>query len=237
MLIKTSAIVLSSLKYGDSGKIVKLYTESSGVQSFIVKSVYAKNNRKNSLLIPLNSLEIVFEDKSKPSLHHFKEISQSHHYQSLYQHPAKTSIVLFLAEVLNAVLKEEEANVRLFRFIQNSFLEFDQKQNSFADFHVWFLTNLTQFLGFYPHLENSSQYFDLTNGISTNEIPNGIFISESNLLNFEKILSLDFFAQTENQFNQNQRKSILSTLMKYYELHISDFRHPKSLDVLRLVFE
>ena len=237
MLIKTSAIVLSSLKYGDSGKIVKLYTESSGVQSFIVQSVYAKNNRKNSLLIPLNPLEIVFDDKNTQSLRHFKEINQNHHYQSLYLHTAKTSIVLFLAEVLNAVLKEEETNVRLFRFIQNSFLEFDQKQNAFADFHVWFLTHLTQFLGFYPHLENSSLYFDLTNGISTNEIPNGIFISESDLLNFEKILSLDFFTQTENQFSQNQRKSILSTLMKYYELHISDFRHPKSLDILSLVFE
>ncbi len=237
MLIKTSAIVLSSLKYGDSGKIVKLYTKSSGVQSFIIKSVYAKNNRKNSLLIPLNLLEVVFDDKSTPSLRHFKEINQNHHYQSLYHHPAKTSIVLFLAEILNTVLKEEESNTRLFQFIQNSFKELDHKQNAFADFHVWFLTNLTQFLGFYPHLENSSLYFDLTNGISTNEVPNGIFISESDLLNFEKVLSLEFFNQTDNQFNQNQRKSILSTLMKYYELHISDFRHPKSLDVLSVVFE
>ncbi|NLN32811.1 MAG: DNA repair protein RecO [Flavobacteriaceae bacterium] len=237
MLVKSEAFVLSAIQYGDSGKIIKLYTESSGPKSFIVKSVYSKRNKQNALFIPLNQLDIVFEEKPKMNLLYFKEITQSFHYQSIYTNPTKTTISLFLSEILNSVLKEEEANSALFRFIRNSLENFDQKESVYADFHLWFLINLSRFLGFYPNLKKGTQYFDLINGISTHEFPSEYFIEKSDLKLFEDLISLDFFHQTENLFNQAQRNSLLSVLILYFELHISDFRRPKSLDVLNQVFE
>ncbi len=237
MIVKTRGIVLSSLKYGDSGKIIKVYTESSGLKSFIAKSVYSGKNKKNALFIPLNQIEIIFDDRNAHQLFYFKEISQIHHYISIYQSPAKTTIALFLTEILNSVLKEEEANPALFHFLKNSLIGFDQKETSYADFHLWFLINLTKYLGFYPNLKSGAKYFDLTNGVSSEEIPSEFYISESELQSFEKLVFLEFFQQNENNFNQLQRKSLLTTIIRYFELHISDFRHPKSLDVLNQVFE
>lgn len=236
-MIKTPAIVLSSLKYGDSAKIIKLYTETSGLKSFISNSVYTKHNRKNALFTSLNQIEIIFEDKNNQNLLYFKEVSHAFHYESLYQSPTKTTIALFLSEILNSVLNEEESNRPLFQFIKNSLIEFDKKQTAFADFHLWFLTNLTRYLGFYPNLENDAHYFDLTNGVSSQEIPSGFYITGTDLQNFEKLISLNFFNQSQTAFSQQQRNLLLSTLVRYYELHLADFRQPKSLEILNQIFD
>lgn len=237
MLIKTKALVLSSLKYGDTSKIVKFYTQEHGIKSFIAKGIYSKKNKTNAFFHPLNAVELVYEDRNQSSLLYFKEIRQDVYYQSLYNSPQKVTIVLFLAEVLNSVLNEEENNSSLFEYLSNALQIFDQRKINFADFHLWFLFNLTQFLGFYPHLNSNQNYFDLREGISTNSKPADIFISKDELLLFEKLSVLEFNEDKLIIFNKIQRNSVLETLLRYYELHISNFRRPKSLDVLRVVFD
>jgi DNA repair protein RecO (recombination protein O) len=53
----------------------------------------------------------------------------------------------------------------------------------------------------------------------------------------EILSELNFFEQVTNRFNQSQRKMLLELLLKYYEIHLYDFRWPKSLEVLNVVFE
>jgi Recombinational DNA repair protein (RecF pathway) len=48
-VIETKAIVLSSLKYGDTSLIVRCYTEQLGLKSFIAKGVFSKKKRNTSL--------------------------------------------------------------------------------------------------------------------------------------------------------------------------------------------
>lgn len=235
-MIKTEAIVLSSIQYGETGKILKCYTQAQGVQSFFAKGSHSKKQKISALFHPLTQIELIYRERKNTGLNNFSEIRQSEHYENIYTHPEKTSISLFIAEVLHSVLQEEETNPRLYDFLKSSLLAFDQNKNAFADFHLWFLLNLTAYLGFYPNLDLDSNYFDLSEGISSDGNPGVNYIDAEELLWFEKLMNLDFFEQTENLFNQIQRKSLIDTLLKYYELHMSDFRHPKSLEVLSVVF-
>jgi len=237
MISQTPAIVISSLKYGDSSKILKCYTKAAGIKSFIAKGVYSKRNKTNPLFSPLNQIELIYDDKNTQNLDYFRSAGQSVFYRTLHLFPEKTAITLFLAEILNSVLHEEESNSHLFEFISSSLKKFDEKEFAYADFHLWFLIHLTKYLGFYPNLKPQFLYFDLTNGVSSEIQPSEIFISGNELNYFEKLISFDFFAQKENQFNQIQRKSLLEIILKYYGLHISDFRQPKSLNVLSVIFE
>lgn len=237
MVIKTQAIVLSSLKYGDTSKIIKFYTREGGIKSFIAKGVYSKKNKTNAFFHPLNSVELIYEDRTHSNLHFFKEIRQNQHFESLYHFPQKMAIILFLAEILNSVLNEEENNESLFEFISNSLKLFDERKTNYADFHLWFLFNLTQFLGFYPNLNSNQNYFDLREGTSSDLKPSDIFISQDNLILFKNLSGFNFTTDLDNNFNKKQRNSVLETLLRYYELHISDFRHPKSLEVLRVIFD
>lgn len=237
MTVKTPAIVLHSVKYGDSSKIIRCYTLCGGIKSLISKGVYSKKNKINPLLTPLNEIEIIFDERPGKDLFFLKEAKMISTFQSVHSLPQKSTVILFLSEILYAVLKEEEANSDLYFFIRDAVLEFDNKAVGFADFHLWFLINLTKNLGIYPNLAEDNFYFNLESGISSNFQPDETFISGMKLEDFKKLLKIDFFAQKENLFNQNQRKILLNQLMKYYELHFPGFRHPKSLEVLQVIFE
>lgn len=235
--MQTFAIVLSYLKYGDNGLIVKCYTHSSGIQSFILKNAFSGRNKKNSVFTILNQISVIYEDKKRKNLNYINEVETYTYYQSIYINPVKTTITLFLGEILNSVLQEEEVNPFLYDFISGGLTEFDAKKTSYADFHLWFLMNLTRHLGFYPHFSENYAYFDLANGISTNDFSSGFLVDREELKLFESLIHLNFSLQQGSQFNQIERKKLLEILMKYYELHISAFRRPKSLEVLYQVFE
>lgn len=237
MQIQTQAIVLSYLKYGDSGLIVKCYTEKSGIESFILKNAFSGRNKKTAVVTILNQIYLIYEIRKNQNLIFPREITQAYHYKSLNTNPVKTTIVLFLGEILNSVLKEEESNLSLYNFISTCLIEFDSKDSSYADFHLWFLINLTRFLGFYPNLSDDYEYFDLANGVSTNDYHSGFLIGNEELELFKKIIRLNFFTQKAPEFNQSERKNLLEIIIRYFELHIGDFRRPKSLEVLYRVFE
>lgn len=237
MQVQTSAIVISSLKYGDNGLIVKCYTENSGIESFILKNAFSGRNKKSSVFITLNQIKMIYDQKKNSNLNFLKDAEAEFYYQSINSNPVKTTIVLFLGEILNSVLKEEEANFSLYKFLSNSINEFDSKSSNYADFHLWFLLNLTRFLGFYPHFSENYEFFDLANGVSTNDFSSGFVIEKDDLNLFQYLISMNFNSNENSKFNQNQRKKLLEILIRYYELHISDFRRPKSLEVLYSVFE
>lgn len=236
MLVHTKAFLIAAVKYGESDKILTCYTESYGIQSFIAKSVYARKNKTNALLQLLNELEIVYEVKGHYHLRHFKEIRAVQPYREIYINPFKSSICLFLAEVLHSVLKEEEANPDLYEFMSTAFHAFDVKPDVHADFHLWFLLNLSRFLGFYPNWDSRASFFNLNEGYSTESTPADVHLSGSDLQLWQRLMDLDFVHQKENQFNQEERKRLLGQLLLYYQLHLPDFRNPKSLEVLSVVF-
>ncbi|WP_337994805.1 DNA repair protein RecO [Polaribacter ponticola] len=49
-IVNTKAIVLSSLKYGDTSLIVKCYTQEEGVKSYLIKGILKPKKRGLNLL-------------------------------------------------------------------------------------------------------------------------------------------------------------------------------------------
>ena len=100
-----------------------------------------------------------------------------------------------------------------------------------------FLLNLTKYLGFYPELNNPDyNYFDLSEGNFTNQLPKFNFIKGDNLVEFKKLLGINFDTIDAVKFNSKSRQQVLSILIQYYELHLNGFRKPKSLEVLKALF-
>ena len=51
-----SGFLLSSIKYGDNDAVVHCFTKEIGFETFFVKGLYAKKNKKKPYLFPLNEL-------------------------------------------------------------------------------------------------------------------------------------------------------------------------------------
>jgi len=128
MQITTKAIILSSLKYGDTSLIVKAFTASDGLKSYLLRGVLnsKKGKLKTAYFQPLMQLEIVANHKNKGTLERIKEAKVSYHYQTLHAQIAKNAMTLFLAEMLsNSILTTtNQVFRRLPRYYPYRFLVF-----------------------------------------------------------------------------------------------------------------
>lgn len=238
MFLKTQGIVISSIKYRDSDLIVKCYTKSKGSISFMVKGVLKSKRGKfrSSMFQTLSLLEIEMFFKNKGQLEYFKEVHTTYPLNNLQSNVYKSTIAMFLAEILKSVIYEEEQNAALFDFIESSIIYLDQSE-SFANFHLSFLVKLSAFIGFSPHLpENDyNRFFNLNEGyFEDEESAYSMSVENSSLLKL--FIEKDLEQSQDIKMNKTQRLGLLKLLMSYYELHIDSFKTPKSFEIIESIF-
>ncbi|SHG53885.1 DNA repair protein RecO [Flagellimonas flava] len=239
MQVTTKAIVLSSLKYGDTSLIVKAFTESDGIKSYLLKGVLSskKGKLKAAYFLPLMQLEIVATHKNKGTLEGIREAKVAVPYKSLHTDIVKNSIVLFLAEMLGNSIQEQEQDQGLFNYLEYALHWLDEHAPP-PNFHLLFLLNLSKYLGFYPDTSFShAPYFDLLEG-SFNQNPSlNPLIQGKEIVQFRKLLGINFDALQTIQMSKLLRQELLKKVILYFELHLHGFRKPRSLAVLNAVFE
>ena len=236
MLVKTKAIVISSIKYQEKSLIVKCFTLSDGLKSYFVRDAFSsrKSNQKIAYFQPFSILEIEAVHKNKGTLENFKEIKLAIPFQTIHNSVTKSTIVLFLSEMMHYSIHEEEENEALFTFLETALLWLDA-HDEIANFHLIFLLEATKYLGFYPDTTNIDlPYFEMTEGIFTpfNAISS---LSNHETQHFKKLLELKFESDLKT-FHVIERQILLKILIDYYSFHLEGFRKPKSLDVLKEVF-
>lgn len=238
MIVSTKAIVLSKLKYKDHDLIVKCYTASNGVMSFLVKGTFSskKGKLKPAYFQLLSMLQIEVDYKNNRDLHYFKNVRLLHSYKSLHTQILKSTVVIFLAEILSTILKEEEPNPSLFEYIETTFLWFDTVEQSRL-FHYKFLMGLTKYIGFFPELTDPClPYFNLEEGKYQNEATGAFCISGNKLILFNSILGTKFDTSNEKLMSSTEKQELLHMIFAYFKLHLQSFKPPKSLAILNQVF-
>ncbi|RUT78763.1 DNA repair protein RecO [Ancylomarina longa] len=240
MIHSTKGIVLNQIKYGETSLIVSIYTEKFGRQTYMVKGARSKKSKnKNNLFRPFFLLDMEVYHRAGKNIQSLKEVRLSEPIHNLIFDVHKSTMVLFLAEVVTKVIREEEANLELFVFLYNSIRYLDLCDESIQFFHLYFLTRLTRFLGCYPQLnrEDKKPFFDLDNGR---------FVSLENkhahCLNFELSQSLNILINTsidqlnELIFSKIVVNDLLRAILNFYALQIDGFSSLKSLSVIQNIF-
>ena len=236
MQVKTKAIVISSLKYQEKSLIVKCLTHSDGLKSYFVPNAFStkKGNQKIAYFQPLSILEIEASHKNKGSLEHFKEIKLAHAYKNIPNDIIKSTIVLFLSEILHYSIHEEEKNESLFDFLESALLWLDAHDET-TNFHLILMLEMTKFFGFYPdNSESVFNFFDCKEGNFT-AFQGTNCLSEHETFLFKKLIDLKFDSD-QKVFAGIERQVLLKILLDYYLMHLDGFKKPKSLDVLKEVF-
>jgi len=238
MQITTKAIVFTSLKYGDTSLIVKAFTVSDGLKSYLLKGVLSskKGKLKTAYFQPLTQLELVANHKNKGTLESIREAKVNYPYQTLHTDITKNSMTMFLAEMLGNSIHEEEPNPGLFEFLEAA-LQWLDAHTDISNFHIYFLIRLTKYLGFYPDTNAiEASCFDLMEGEFTETPSLNPILTGENLSFFKTFLGINFDAIHNVKMNKSNRQDLLQSLVMYYELHLQGFRKPRSLAVLNEVF-
>ncbi|WP_369752928.1 DNA repair protein RecO [Flavobacterium sp. WC2409] len=236
MLVKTKAIVISSIKFQEKSLIVKCFTQSHGLKSYFVRDAFSgrKSNQKIAYFQPLSILEIEAVHKNKGTLENFKEIKLSTPFTSIHTDIYKSTIVIFISEILYHSIHEEEKNESLFSFLEAALLWLDH-HDEIANFHLILMLEATKYLGFYPDISDIDMpFFDVNEGVfSPFHAVSSLTEHETNL--FKKLIDLRL-DNDQKVFHIIERQIVLKILIEYYSYHLDGFKRPKSLEVLKEVF-
>lgn len=241
MQIKTTGIVLHSVKYSDSANIITMYTRQFGRVAYMV---YGVNKKKSvcraALLQPLSLVEIdVFHVPNK-EIQRIKEIRIAYPFAGIPYDAFKNAIALFVSEVLFRTLRQTECDESLFQFLENSIQQLDCCTNGVSNFHLVFMLNLTLYLGFEPNRDSNSalHYFDLLNGAFLSEKPLHIhYLKPDVSVDIAALMQTDYTNMHHLNFTRKRRTEILETLVEYFRLHVPDFYGLHSLAVMKNLFD
>ncbi|UOQ97486.1 DNA repair protein RecO [Hymenobacter sp. 5317J-9] len=237
MLIKTRGIVLSYLKYRETSIIARIYTERLGVQSYVVNSVRkAKPPGRIALFQPFTLLELVaYVAKGSGGLTRLAEFRCAEPFQTLPYEVQKSSVVLFLSEVVSRAVREEEQNEPLFQFMHDSILAFDRQTTGAENFALVFLLELAAYLGF--GIDSGSELTDQVLMAGHAPTSNGaIGPATLRLHEFDRYFDeLLRDPATSTIPNGRIRHELLNVVIRYYQLHVEQLGEIRSLDILSQV--
>ncbi len=237
MLIKTRGIVLSYLKYRETSIIARVYTERLGVQSYIVNGVRkAKPPGRIALFQPFTLLDLVaYVARGSGGLTRLSEFRCSEPFTTLPYEVQKSSVVLFLSEVVGRAVREEEQNEPLFQFLHDSIREFDQQTTGSENFAPVFLLRLASYLGF--GISSGAELTDQV--IMAGHAPASKGATGPATLRLREFeVYFDELLRdpaTSSIPNGRVRHELLTVLIRYYQLHVEQLGEIRSLDILSQV--
>ena len=226
---KYTGFLLSYLKYGDNDAVLHCYTKESGFQSFFVKGIYSSKNKKKAFLSPMNELSFtVLNHNSHSDLLRATKIEMVE-VESYFQDVRYNTVIFFVSEFLNQILKNEGKNdsmyIEILKFKDNL-----KKSNFYA--HYFFLIEILEILGLAP-LISENKFLNLEKGVFQDDISPEIINEEVSIL-WKKILD---DKAIDLEMNKLTKKKLLDSILLYYNYHFPDFRYPKSLEIINQIFE
>ena len=222
MLISTQGIVLQSVKYSDNSLIIKIFTRKNGVVSFIVKNAFSKKSKQPaSFFAPLTILDLIYNETPIEKLIFLKEVNIAHPFHAIPMDIKRNSLLLFYQELLMKLLYHANApDEDLFDFIKVHLLKLESTSAVAPDFHIVFLTQLIQQLGYAPELNFSlhTPYFSIEDsnfGSVFVEIPN--FLSKEASFYLFQLLKKQNYIIPDKKTRMELLNGMILYLMKYHK--------------------
>jgi DNA repair protein RecO (recombination protein O) len=239
MLHQTRGIALHATKYSETSSVVKIYTELFGLQSYLVKGTRKQHAKmKPGLFQPLTLLDLVVYHKEKSSLQNLKGANYAYPYQTIPFDIRKSSVALFINELVYKAIHEEESHPELFSFLYNSCLHLDRIEENLASFHLVFALQLTRYLGCMPQLNFSEKtpILNLREGTFQGTTPeHRDFLDAGMSRQMHRLLLVPENAPVSMHFSAKTRDALLEAILVYYRLHVPGFREMQSHHVLHTV--
>ncbi len=248
MIVTTEAIVLKSMKYGETSRIVSLYTREHGKVSVIAKGARAAKSKYGAALEPMSYSQVVYYRKENRDLQTLSQADLLAQFRGVIDDPDKLVVGFALIEYIQSVIHGEEAHERLFDALHRSLTSLNAIDRNPRNVLLRFLLDLCQELGFgidislclgcrqplrddgtHTHVKFDAQDGGFTCGRCIRSA-GGVVLAES------AFLSLRRLAESEpdrlNSCDTSKTGAALLRLLDYHlRTHIPDARKVHSLDL------
>ena len=243
MIIETQAIVLSAIKYGDSSRIVRLYTRDSGKTSVMAKGARSSKNKYGSALQPLSYINISYYKKSHSDLHLLGNTETAIPLRRIQESIDHMTAGLMMLESISQTAQENEANSKLFDILVIALVLLNEnKPNPFSVF-IAFQLHLIRELGFSIDFGidlfvqgKSEVYFSLDTGILVQSMmgydKTSIRFNKEEFQLLVRLAENDIEKSIEVEMTTQQLNNIIEFFIRYFGYHLEKKFSFRSYQVL-----
>jgi DNA repair protein RecO (recombination protein O) len=243
-LIKTEAIVLRKIDYGDTSRIIHFFTKEYGKINAIVKGIRSPKSKIGSLLDIFNYVQVVLYKKETRDVQFIKEVELFKYYSIISENLHRLQYANAIIELLYSMTVENEDHQKLF---VGSIRALDLINNIDKDpklvFAKYFLFFIKEIGYEFPLRECSNCGNDINpdKEISYN-LETGLICHNCS---FEKIihqkLSKELFyllfclnkKKNDISYNQSDLDKVITLLEKFLKYNIHEFKGLKSLEYIK----
>lgn len=157
MITKTDAIVLKSMKFRDTSKIVTLYTRRFGKIKGVAKGARETKSKFGGTLEPLSLVSLVLYKKENRDLQLISQCDIISHFKRLHTEIERMYIGLSMVELINQLTHEEEGNDQLFLLLRETLEALENAEKNYANLLYAFELRLATIFGYAPSFDKCIQ--------------------------------------------------------------------------------
>lgn len=244
MLANTQAIVLRSIKYGETSLVVTMFTRVFGVQAYLVQGIRVASAKGRSsragLLQPATLLDVVAYRSPGQHLQRLREFTPAHLYTSLQSEVVKNSIALFSVELLLRLIPEQAEHPELFDAAFEYFQKLDALPSAaVANFPLYFIILCSRALGYElaGNYSETTPYLNLREGGFTADAPVvRPFVADEEAAALARVLAVQRMEDLAAiEMNAGMRFRLIDWYLEFLHQHTQHLGPIKSLGVLRTI--
>lgn len=156
MIVRTDAVVLRAIPYGETSRIVSLFTRERGRVSVIAKGARVPGSRFGASLQPMSYCQSVFYYKAGRSLHTLSEASLVEPMLYLHRDIERVSTGIRIVELINALTEDDEPNPFLFNLVVQVLHHLDSPLLFPENLLPYFQLRMARALGFGPRFDRDT---------------------------------------------------------------------------------
>jgi DNA repair protein RecO (recombination protein O) len=151
MIVTTEAVVLKSMKYRETSRIVTLYSRDFGKFPVIAKGARERNNRFGSALNGMSRVNAVVYRKETRDLQLLSQCDVLDSYRHISEDMERLATGMTVVELTDAVTHAEEGNGPLFRLLVRTLETINTAPKNVVNALYAFEVQLLDLLGFRPN--------------------------------------------------------------------------------------
>lgn len=235
-------ISLRSVRHSDKNTILSVWTAEAGRVSFAMPEGSGREaRRRRAITMPLGLFEGECDIKPGRDILSIRDVKPSPQALGAVPDPGKTVVAMFLADVLDKVLRQPVPDGHLSLFLFDALSIFGRMSNpaAVANFHIVFLYKLMRYLGIQPDTGSwrPGAYFDMKEGRFLLTPPlHDDFLADEEVDAMRLVARLDFRSMAVARFSRDERNAILDTILHYYSAHLVRLDNLRSLQIIRSLF-
>jgi DNA repair protein RecO (recombination protein O) len=171
-------------------------------------------------------LDLVAYHNDHGKINRVSEIRVMHPYNDIPFNIRKSTVALFLSELLLKTLREESPNAALFEFMMRSFREYDGLNRTYQNFHIQFLMRYLKYIGLEPVTAA-----DLREG---NETSSAGTLFEGGMIG---LLMREPYGSEQIGIGKNERLEMLVMITDFISRNLDIDETFRSLAILKEVFD